>query len=152
MSIPASGALRRSGGVVSAIGKQVKLINLKAVNRITVTFDPFSENVKSTRDFLFFLSIPRVAQTNPKCLLKTEVVCDRQPSEIKFSLIPPIQEQIKAKEIRFQSDNLTCLELLQLCNKHITALAPKEDVTNVIQTKSEKKTSGGAGKKGAKRK
>lgn len=49
MSIPASGALRRSGGVVSAIGKQVKLINLKAVNRITVTFDPFSENVKSTR-------------------------------------------------------------------------------------------------------
>lgn len=49
MSIHFSGALKRSGGVVSAIGKQLKQINLKGVKRINVTFDPFSENVKSTR-------------------------------------------------------------------------------------------------------
>lgn len=49
MSIPFSGALRKSGGVVSAIGKQVKLLNLRAVKRVTVTFDPFHENVTSTR-------------------------------------------------------------------------------------------------------
>lgn len=49
MSVPFSGALRRSGGIVSAIGKQLKGINLKGVKRITVQFDPFAENVKSTR-------------------------------------------------------------------------------------------------------
>lgn len=49
MSVPFSGALRRSGGIVSAIGKQVKSVNLKGVKRITVQFDPFAENVKSTR-------------------------------------------------------------------------------------------------------
>lgn len=49
MSVPFSGTLRRSGGVVSAIGKQLKLVNLKAAKRITVKFDPFSDNVTHTR-------------------------------------------------------------------------------------------------------
>jgi len=35
--------------IVSAIGKQLKSVNLKGVKRITVQFDPFAENVKSTR-------------------------------------------------------------------------------------------------------
>lgn len=49
MSIYYSGALKRSQGIVSAIAKQLKRVNLKGVNRITVTFDPFAEDVKSTR-------------------------------------------------------------------------------------------------------
>lgn len=49
MSIPFSGTLRRSGGIVSAIGKQLRSVNLKGVKRITVQFDPFAENVKATR-------------------------------------------------------------------------------------------------------
>lgn len=49
MSIPFSGTLRRSGGIVSAIGKQLKAVNLKAAKRITVKFDPFSNNVTETR-------------------------------------------------------------------------------------------------------
>lgn len=49
MSIYYSGALRRSNGIVAAIGKQLKSVNLKGVKRVTVTFDPFAENVKSTR-------------------------------------------------------------------------------------------------------
>lgn len=49
MSIPYSGTLRRSRGIVSAIGKQVKLVNLKGVKRITITFDPFGEHAKATR-------------------------------------------------------------------------------------------------------
>lgn len=55
MSIPASGTLRRSAGVVSAIGKQLKSVNLKAAKRITVKFDPFGENVTHTR-FVFAFS------------------------------------------------------------------------------------------------
>lgn len=49
MSVPYSGTLRRSGGVVSAIGKQLKQVNLKAAKRIVVKFDPFSNNVTHTR-------------------------------------------------------------------------------------------------------
>lgn len=49
MSIPFSGTFRRSGGVVSAIGKQLKAVNLKAAKRITVKFDPFGDNVTHTR-------------------------------------------------------------------------------------------------------
>lgn len=49
MSIPYSGTVSRSAGLLAAVGKQVKLINLRAAKRITVTFDPFSENVVPTR-------------------------------------------------------------------------------------------------------
>uniref|UniRef100_A0A0K8TSA9 Large ribosomal subunit protein mL53 n=1 Tax=Tabanus bromius TaxID=304241 RepID=A0A0K8TSA9_TABBR len=144
MSIPFSGTFRRSGGVVSAIGKQLKQINLKSVDRITFTFDPFKENVRSIRDFLFHLSAPKIQLTNPKCVLKTEIVCNRQPSEIKFKLSQQAQEQLKVKEIKFLTDNLTPLELLQLYNKHITVLAPKEEPVTILQTKSEKKSAVGA--------
>lgn len=57
MSIPYSGTIRRSAGVVSAIGKQLKGVNLKAVKRITVKFDPFSDNVTHTRYFAQLMSI-----------------------------------------------------------------------------------------------
>lgn len=49
MSIKYSGTIVRSRGLVSAIAKQFKLINLKAVQRVTIKFDPFAENVQSTR-------------------------------------------------------------------------------------------------------
>lgn len=49
MSIKYSGTIRRSRGIVSAIAKQFKLVNLKAVNKVTVSFDPFAKNVRSTR-------------------------------------------------------------------------------------------------------
>lgn len=49
MAIPYSGTIKRSGGVVSAIGKQLRGVNLKAAKRITVKFDPFGDNVTHTR-------------------------------------------------------------------------------------------------------
>ena len=59
-------------------------------------------------------------------------------------------EQAKVKNIRFLSDNLNTLELLQLFNKHVSVLAPPEDTTSKVLTKAEKqKLSGAAGKKGA---
>lgn len=82
--------------------------------------------------------------TNPKCSLKTEVVCNRQPSEIKFTLNEQARgEFFKIKDIKLLGDNLTTLELLQLCNRHISVLAPKEEPTVLVQTKSEKKQSAG---------
>uniref|UniRef100_A0A2M4AXU2 Large ribosomal subunit protein mL53 n=2 Tax=Anopheles triannulatus TaxID=58253 RepID=A0A2M4AXU2_9DIPT len=147
MSIKVGGAFRRSGGIVSAIGKQLKLVNLKAVQRITVSFDPFHESAVPTREFLHHLSAPKITQTNPTCVLKTEVFCDRRPPSIVFQLIPSVQAEAKLKKIELSSENLSTLELLKLCNRHVSALAPKEIVTSAVKTKSEKKAVGGAGGK-----
>ncbi|EZA48200.1 hypothetical protein X777_14115 [Ooceraea biroi] len=49
MSVPFSGTLTRSAGVISAIVKQLKLLSLKPVKRIDVRFDPFHGRVKHTR-------------------------------------------------------------------------------------------------------
>ncbi|XP_053679279.1 uncharacterized protein LOC128730265 [Anopheles nili] len=147
MSIKVGGAFRRSGGIVSAIGKQLKLVNLKAVKRITVSFDPFHENAIPTREFLHHLSAPKISQTNPSCVLKTEVFCDRRPPSVIFQLIPSVQAEANLKNIEFNSENLSTLELLKLCNKHVSTLAPKEIAASVAKTKSEKKAGGGAGGK-----
>lgn len=49
-------------------------------------------------------------------------------------------ETSKIKKVTFLSGNLTCLEILQLLNKHISSLAPVEQPAATIQTKTEKKT------------
>lgn len=49
MSIPFSGRVTRSGGLMSAIGKQLKSLNLKPVKRIDFRFDPFHEKVTPAR-------------------------------------------------------------------------------------------------------
>lgn len=48
-------------------------------------------------------------------------------------------ETAKVKDITIKSGNLTCLEILQLLNKHISSLAPVEQPAATIQTKTEKK-------------
>ncbi|KAI8438662.1 hypothetical protein MSG28_011085 [Choristoneura fumiferana] len=139
MSIPFSGTLRRSGGVVSAIGKQLKAVNLKAAKRITVKFDPFSDNVTETRNFLHYISSSKIALTNPNCSLKTEILCNRSDPIVDITITPSIAETANLKKVTLKSGNLTCLELLQLLNKHVSALAPVEQPVSTIQTKSEKK-------------
>ncbi|KAM3967512.1 mitochondrial ribosomal protein L53 [Aphomia sociella] len=141
MSIPYSGTVRRSLGLVSAIGKQLKGVNLKAAKRIVVKFDPFGENVTHTRKFLHYMSSPKISLTNPNCALKTEVVCDRSEPTVDVIIVPNIGDTANIKKITFKSGNLTCLELLQLFNKHISSLAPVEQPVSTIQTKSEKKKS-----------
>lgn len=58
------------------------------------------------------------------------------------------------KEIRFNSDNLNTLELLQLLNKHVSTLAPPEEIVKKVLTKAEKQKlgSGAGGKKAIKKK
>ncbi|CAD0194882.1 unnamed protein product [Chrysodeixis includens] len=139
MSIPYSGTLRRSGGVVSAIGKQLRGVNLKAAKRITVKFDPFGDNVTHTRNFLHYISSPKIALTNPNCALKTEIVCDRSEPTVDVLLAPSVPESSKINKVTLKTGNLTCLEILQLLNKHISSLAPVEQPPATIQTKTEKK-------------
>ncbi|XP_041974975.1 39S ribosomal protein L53, mitochondrial [Aricia agestis] len=139
MSIPYSGTFKRSGGVVSAIGKQLKAVNLKAAKRITVKFDPFADNVTHTRNFLHYMSAKKIALTNTNCALKTEVVCDRSEPTIEITLAPSIAETEKIAKVTFKCGNLTCLEILQLLNKHISSKAPVDQIATT-QTKLEKKS------------
>ncbi|KAF2904761.1 hypothetical protein ILUMI_01412 [Ignelater luminosus] len=135
MSIYYSGTFKRSAGLISAIVKQLDLVNLKPVKKIQVQFDPFHPQAETVRDFLFHITGPKVAATNLKCAIKTNIVCDRSDPFIKVDLAE------SGNSVRLLATNLTVLEILQQFNKHISSLVkPDETVgTNIVQTKSEKK-------------
>ncbi|GAB0099391.1 hypothetical protein DMENIID0001_152470 [Sergentomyia squamirostris] len=131
-----AGKLTRSGGLFSAIAKQSKLINIKPVNRITFSFDPFSKNSVEIRHFLFQYSIARVKATNINCKYRTNIVCDGSPPEVLFELTKPDGEKEKLKVL---CENLTCLEILQLTNKHISQyIVEPEETSKVPVTKATK--------------
>lgn len=100
MSIYFSGTFTRSAGLYSAIGKQLKLVNLKPVKKVVYKFDPFQPNVKSIRfvllestvsflldslsyhlrDCMFILSSEKIQSTNPQCVFKTDIVDNCEPT------------------------------------------------------------------------
>lgn len=49
MSIVYSGSFAKSGGLLQAIAKQLKLLNLKPVKKIQVQFDPFHPSAYNVR-------------------------------------------------------------------------------------------------------
>lgn len=51
-----------------------------------------------------------------------------------------VSETSNIKKVTLKSGNLTCLEILQLLNKHVSTLAPVEQPVSTVQTKLEKKT------------
>jgi hypothetical protein len=55
MSVPFSGGFSRSAGIYSAIGKQLKSVNLKPVKQVVFKFDPFRPNVKTIRYYLYYM-------------------------------------------------------------------------------------------------
>jgi len=132
MSLPFSGSKSRSSGVASAIKKQAFSLNLKPVKRVFVKFDPFGENAVTARDFMYYLLSPNVIKTNPLCLIRSEVVNDRGEPTVDVSLV-------NGESVLFKCNNLTVLEIFQQFNKHITPLAPKEEITEALVTKTDKK-------------
>ncbi|CAG9855688.1 unnamed protein product [Phyllotreta striolata] len=132
MSIIYTGAFSRSGGIYSAIQKQLKMVNLKLVKKIQVQFDPFHPNAVTARDFLFHISKPYVLETNLSCIVKTNVVCDRSEPQIKIDLGD-------SRTVKFLADNLTVLEILQQFNKHISSKVPKETISSPATAKIEGK-------------
>ncbi|XP_044255245.1 39S ribosomal protein L53, mitochondrial isoform X1 [Tribolium madens] len=132
MSIYFSGSFSRSAGVISAIVKQLKSVNLKPVKKIQVQFDPFHPNAVTARDFLFHISTPKVIETNLNCVIRPNVVCDRSEPEIKIDLVD-------SGSVTFRANNLTVLEILQQFNKHISSKVKEEEVKPSPVTKSEKK-------------
>jgi large subunit ribosomal protein L53 len=131
MSIYYSGTFSRSAGAISAIMKQLKMVNLKPVKKINVQFDPFHPNAVTARDFLFHISNPKVVETNLNCVIKPNVVCDRSEPEIKIDLLD-------SGSVTFLANNLTVLEILQQFNKHISSQVKPEEAKPAQVTKLEK--------------
>merc|ERR1712126_184020 len=110
------GRFSRSAGIYSAIGKQLKSVNLKPVEKIVFKFDPFRQNVTTVRDCLFMFSSEKVSNTNLRCLIKTDIVDNAEPS-ISVTLG-------EGKKVVFNTSNLNSLEVLQEFNKIVLPLVP----------------------------
>ncbi|XP_033210104.1 uncharacterized protein LOC117168500 [Belonocnema kinseyi] len=137
MSVPFSGCKSRSNGLISAIIKQLKTINYKPAKKITVQFDPFHERATEMRKLMFYLTGPKYANTNPACLLKTNIVCDRSEPLVTVDLV-------SGEKVVMKCNNLTLVEVLQLYNKHVTSLVPREqekdeDLKSKLKSKKGKK-------------
>ncbi|CAG5101755.1 Similar to MRPL53: 39S ribosomal protein L53 [Cotesia congregata] len=122
MSLPFTGRISRSGGLVAAISNQVKKMTLKPTKKITVQFDPFHEKARPIREFLFNISAAKVTKTNLSCILKTNIVSN-------------------GEKVLFKCENLDTLDILTLYNKHITSLAPPEVDTETKKSYKRAKSS-----------
>lgn len=119
MSVPFSGGFTRSAGIYSAIGKQLKSVNLKPIKQVVFKFDPFKPNVKTIRDCMFLFSSQKVVNTNPRCLIKTDIADNCEPT-ISITLD-------EGKKLLFKTEHLNTLEVLQEFNKIVVPLIPKEE-------------------------
>ncbi|CAB0039706.1 unnamed protein product [Trichogramma brassicae] len=137
MSILFNGTRTRSAGLISALAKQIKLVNLQPLSKITVRFDPFHEQALETRSFLFHISGRRVAATNYDCSIKTEIACDRSDPTIVCNY------QGSDEKLVFKSKNLTALELLREFNKNVSSR---------VEVPTEEPTLSGKAKQGKKKK
>ncbi|XP_029039655.1 39S ribosomal protein L53, mitochondrial isoform X2 [Osmia bicornis bicornis] len=132
MSIPFNGTRTRSAGLISAIIKQLKSVNLKPVKSINIQFDPFHKKASEVRDFFFHITCQKIIATNPRCVVKPQIVSDLSEPIIKFKLL-------SGDNVVFKTTNLTSLNILQLYNKHITPLAPVESETESSKSLEEAK-------------
>lgn len=109
----------------------------------------------------------KVVRTNPRCIVRTNVVCDRSDPKFIVDLIPEVHGKLLPSyeclfrysihswhlfyffsicteaagfgTVKFNARHLSALEILELFNKHITPLAPKEEEVKILSTKSTKK-------------
>ncbi|BES92348.1 unnamed protein product [Nesidiocoris tenuis] len=134
MSLLYTGAIGFSGGLLSAVSKELRTLSLKPVKRVIFQFDPFHEKVEQTRLLMYYLNSKRVNKTNLQCVLRSNVVCDRSDPLVTFKLV-------SGHDVVFKSKNLSLLEMLKLYNEHITVLVPKEEPVAVVSTKATKSAS-----------
>lgn len=121
MALVFTGTRTKSGGIHCAIRKQLNISTLKPVKRVTFKFDPFGNNPREVREFMLFMTTKQSIKTNPLCRFKYDVASDRSEPLVNFELE-------NGSNVLFKCNNLTVLDMYKLYNKHITILAPKEEV------------------------
>lgn len=118
------------------------------------------------RDYLSYISSPKLATNFPNFSIKTDIVCKRETPTVTFQFVPSVESKLtkwiwslnifitlniviaaseKLKRLKIQADNLTVLELLKITNEQVSLRAPKDEIAKSAKTKSEKK--GGAVKR-----
>ncbi|XP_065566932.1 large ribosomal subunit protein mL53-like isoform X2 [Artemia franciscana] len=127
MSIPFSGRLTRGPGLLGYISKEVASVSLKPVKKIVFRFDPFREPARPIRDCIYYFSLDKVRKTNQKCIIKTDIVCNKTPPQIDVQLE-------NGKSILFEAENLAVEDILKHFNLIVKPLVPKEE-ESVIATK-----------------
>jgi len=113
---------------------QLKTVNMKPVKKVHYKFDPFHPKPHSIMQVMFHLSAEKIQKSNPKCLWKTEVVCDRSEPTITLELN-------EGDTLMFKTANLQLLEILSTLNGYVLPRV-KEETAPVVETKG----AAGAGK------
>ncbi|KAK9308077.1 hypothetical protein QLX08_001800 [Tetragonisca angustula] len=132
MSIPFNGTRTRSAGLISAIAKHLRNLTLKPVKSIDIKFDPFHSKALEARNFLFQITTPKIIATNPRCNVKPHIVSDLSEPTITFNLL-------SGDKIVCKAENLTTLNILELYNKHITPLSPRDSEAEPEDEKKKRK-------------
>jgi len=141
--IPFEGPLRPYPTNAKKFHGALKIVNLQPVNKITYSFDPFTNDHHSLRNFMYFFNGKKVKATNLKTIVKTSILDDRSSPNVKFDLNDGRQLEIK-------TGRLTELEIATIVNNYVLPLV-KEVEEVVTETKASKGAGKGGAKKGGKR-
>jgi len=106
---------------------QLSKVNMKPVKKIHYKFDPFHPKPHSIMQVMTHLSSEKIQKSNPKCLWKTEVVCDRSEPTLTLELN-------EGNSLMFKTANLQVLEILSTMNEYVLPHV-KEETAPVTETK-----------------
>jgi len=115
---------------------QLKKINMKPVKKVHYKFDPFHPKPHSIMQVMTHLSSEKIQKSNPKCMWKTEVVCDRSEPTLTLELN-------EGDSLMFKTANLQVLEILANLNEYVLPRVKDETETPAVT-----KGAAGAGAKG----
>ncbi|XP_061764477.1 39S ribosomal protein L53, mitochondrial [Nerophis ophidion] len=91
---------------------------LKTVKKIVAQFCPFESNVRSTREFLFFVGSEKVRSTNFNCEVMATVKHDRSEPVVDVTYVD-------GERLVMKGANLTSGEMLQAFQARCTAKDPQ---------------------------
>ncbi len=98
--------------------QQTGLLNLEPVKRVAFRLDPFAPDAQGIRTFMWAISKQKTRATNPKCVVKTEIVSDGSPQQIKFEF----NDALERKPVLFKAGTMDGLEMLFEFNKLVLPL------------------------------
>jgi len=135
MSLPFTkwGNFGNSKGIIDAYRKQSRAVNFGAVEKLTFNYDPFGSHkaIHAIRHAQNFLVDDKTRLTNPKTIVKANILSDRSEPTIVANLID-------GTSVKFKTQNLTLLEILTLFNQVVSEQAPKKAEVAVVETKAQK--------------
>jgi len=141
--IPRQGRSKQYDDPWSRTKLQLIKVNMKPVKRVHYTFDPFHPRVDSIRHVIHHYSCERIQKSNPKCIFKTEVVCNRSEPTLKVELD-------EGNSLLFKTAHLTVEEIVTMINDYVLPRVKEE--TAVVTESKGAKTTAKKGKAGGKKK